>query len=283
MTELCAEGRAPRTIVLENVPGAITSRDGKDFELLCEALAEAGYRYGAVVIDAKHFVPQSRPRLFFIAVAQDIELPTGLTRMAPDELWHPQALCAAHSRLRGRVKSQWVWWGLERPAKRNSRFADLIEETPTQCRWHSKEETRRLLALMTPLHLAKIEQAKASGERQVGGVYKRTRPDASGVKRQRAEVRFDDVAGCLRTPAGGSSRQAIMVVDGPNIRTRLLSPREAARLMGLDDSYKLPDRYNDGYHVAGDGVCVSVVRYIESQLLAPILQVSNCSSEAKAA
>jgi DNA (cytosine-5)-methyltransferase 1 len=75
----------------------------------------------------------------------------------------------------------------------------------------------------------------------------------------------------LRTPAGGSSRQAIVVVEGKSIRSRLLSPREAARLMGLDDSYILPDRYNDAYHVAGDGVCVPVVRYIAEQLLEPVL------------
>jgi DNA (cytosine-5)-methyltransferase 1 len=40
----------------------------------------------------------------------------------------------------------------------------------------------------------------------VGGIYKRTRLDDEGFKVQRAEIRFDDVAGCLRTPAGGSSR-----------------------------------------------------------------------------
>ena len=74
----------------------------------------------------------------------------------------------------------------------------------------------------------------------VGAVYRRTRPDEFGIRRQRAEVRFDDVAGCLRTPSGGSSRQTILVVEGRTVRSRLLSPREAARLMGLDDSYELP-------------------------------------------
>ena len=132
-------------------------------------------------------------------------------------------------------------------------------------------ETERLLALMTPLHLAKINKARGSGDRQVGGVYKRTRPDEHGIKRQRAEVRFDGIAGCLRTPAGGSSRQAIVIVEKDSTRSRLLSPREAARLMGLDDSYILPERYNDAYHVSGDGVCVPVVRYIAEQLLEPIL------------
>ena len=104
----------------------------------------------------------------------------------------------------------------------------------------------------------------------VGGVYKRTRFDADGDKVQRAEIRFDDVAGCLRTPSGGSSRQSIMVVKGNKVRSRLLSPREAARLMGLPDEYALPSNYNDAYHLAGDGVAVPVVRFLAAHILEPI-------------
>jgi DNA (cytosine-5)-methyltransferase 1 len=58
-------------------------------------------------------------------------------------------------------------------------------------------------------------------------------------KTQRAEVRFDDISGCLRTPAGGSSRQTVLIVEGKQVRSRLLSPREAARLMGVPDDYPL--------------------------------------------
>ena len=86
--------------------------------------------------------------------------------------------------------------------------------------------------------------------------------DVAGQRVQRAEVRFDDVAGCLRVPTGGSSRQTIMIVDGDKIRSRLLSAREAARLMGLPDTYKLPRQYNDAYALCGDGVVVPVVRYL---------------------
>lgn len=271
MTQLRNEERAPRIIVLENVVGAITSREGRDFDAICDALSDGGYSYGAVVMDARHFVPQSRPRLFFIAVAEDVLVPAAVVSRGPGQLWHSAALCTAQARLTGRAKAQWVWWSMTEPAARNIGFVDIVEEKPTHCRWHSKAETDRLLAMMTPLHLTKIEQARADGKRRVGGVYKRTRVDENGIKRQRAEIRFDDVAGCLRTPAGGSSRQAILVVEGDSIRSRLLSSREAARLMGLDDSYILPDRYNDAYHVAGDGVCVPVVRYIASQIVEPIL------------
>ena len=91
----------------------------------------------------------------------------------------------------------------------------------------------------------------------------------------RAEVRFDDVAGCLRTPAGGSSRQTIVVIDGDRVRSRLLCTREAARLMGLPDGYRLPKAYNEAYHLVGDGVAVPVVRYLAQHLFEPILGVKE--------
>jgi DNA (cytosine-5)-methyltransferase 1 len=131
---------------------------------------------------------------------------------------------------------------------------------------------------MSPLHQRKVALAKASGRRTVGAIYRRTRADERGGSLQRAEVRFDGISGCLRTPAGGSSRQSILVVEGRSIRSRLLSPREAARLMGLPDSYKLPENYNEAYHLAGDGVAVPVVRFLAEQLLEPLLGGAGDSS-----
>ena len=59
---LTQEGRGPTVIALENVTGTLTSHGGRDFRFIIERLASAGYLVGALVIDAVHFVPQSRPR-----------------------------------------------------------------------------------------------------------------------------------------------------------------------------------------------------------------------------
>jgi DNA (cytosine-5)-methyltransferase 1 len=88
-------------------------------------------------------------------------------------------------------------------------------------------------------------------------------------------VRFDDISGCLRTPVGGSSRQSIIIVEGKSVRSRLLSPREATRLMGLPDSYKLSQNYNEAYHLAGDGVVVPVVRFLAANILEPLLAAAK--------
>jgi DNA (cytosine-5)-methyltransferase 1 len=222
-------------------------------------------------VDAVHFVTQSRPRVFFIAFRGDQWIPTSLIAEGRQESWHPAAIIEAYAGIDTAGKRNWIWWSMSRPLARNSTFADLIEDAPTAVKWHAAADTNYILNLMSPVNRKKVSDAIRTGLRVVGAVYRRTRPDENGIKRQRAEVRFDDVAGCLRTPAGGSSRQIILVVEGKTVRSRLLSPREAARLMGLGDDYMLPERYNHAYHVCGDGVCVQVVRHIAQHVLEPAL------------
>ena len=223
------------------------------------------------MIDAALFVPQSRKRLFVVGVREDVALPDGLCSPAPREPFHTRSLRRGAAELAGRARTAWTWWNVPLPRERTGTLADLVEDDPQGVPWHSPAETERLLAMMSPLNAAKVDAARRCGRRAVGTVYKRTRRDADGTRVQRAEVRFDDVAGCLRTPAGGSSRQVILVLDGDGVRSRLISSRETARLMGLPDSYVLPGRYNEAYHLTGDGVVVPVVRHLAEHLFEPLL------------
>jgi DNA (cytosine-5)-methyltransferase 1 len=63
ITGLIADGRAPKLIAVENVCGTLTSHGGRDFQAICSTFSDAGYRFGALIINAALFVPQSRPRL----------------------------------------------------------------------------------------------------------------------------------------------------------------------------------------------------------------------------
>jgi len=279
MKGLRQEGRQPHLIVLENVCGAITAHDGRDLSVILQTLRKLGYRYGPVVLDAESFLPQSRPRLFIVAVEKQYAIPSELKSAGPTCEQHPDSFGLAYELLSKSERADWIWWRLPKPPKRRNILADIIEETPSGVIWHTEFETKRLLEMMSPVNRAKVEEAKSCGVRKVGGLYRRTRTE-KGVKRQRAEVRFDDVAGCLRTPGGGSSRQTILIVEGQRVRSRLLSPREAARLMGLPEDYPLPKRYNDAYKLAGDGVAVPVVRHLAKHLLEPLLKARRASKEA---
>jgi DNA (cytosine-5)-methyltransferase 1 len=271
-------GRGPKLIALENVLGTLTSHSGRDFEAICKTFANAGYRYGALVINASLFVPQSRPRLFVIGVRDDVEVDEAMLSPGPIAPFHTAALQRAFDRVESKALKRMIWWNIPSPPHRNGTFANLIEENPDSVAWHTPVERDQVLKMMSPVNKAKVEAAKRAGRRMVGGIYKRTRHDEQGVKVQRAEVRFDDVAGCLRTPAGGSSRQVIMVVDGQKVRTRLISSRETARLMGLQDTYILPRNYNEAYHLTGDGVAVHVVRHLAEHIFEPLLGIEASAS-----
>jgi len=272
MKGLGAEEREPSIIALENVCGTLTSHGGKDFAAICSSFASANYTFGALVIDASEFVPHSRPRLFIVGVRHDIEIPESLFACAPSPKWHTRALCAAQERIPKELRTNWVWWSLPAPPARNNRLTDLIEADPSDVSWRTDAETRQILGMMSEVNLKKVEWAKAQQRRIVGTIYRRTRFDERGCKVQRAEIRFDEIAGCLRTPAGGSSRQLILVVEGNLVRSRLISGRETARLMGLPEEYSLPKNYNEAYHLTGDGVVVPVVRHLATHLFEPILR-----------
>lgn len=267
---LAREGRGPRIVVLENVVGTLTSHGGKDFAAIIDAFAKSGYSVGCLVVDAMRFVPQSRPRLFFIGALSGLPIPKRLISSAPSDPWHPKSLRTARERLPRHLDEGWLWWRLPMSSESVRPLSSIIEDEPTGVAWHAPAETKYLLGLMSPRHRCKVEKAKAMETRIVGTVYRRTRPDKDGKGIQRAEVRFDNVSGCLRTPVGGSSRQTIIIIEGNRVRSRLLSPREAARLMGLPESYSLPSNYNDAYHLLGDGLVVPVVAWLEKHLLYPL-------------
>jgi DNA (cytosine-5)-methyltransferase 1 len=273
--ELKDEQRAPNIIVLENVVGAITSHEGRDFQAIIESLTQLGYYTGGLVVDGASFVPQSRPRLFIVATKTPKTRFSSLISDKPSSVWHPKNLVKAHSALSDKLKKKWVWWSIPIPPKRNKDLIDVIEENPTDVKELTNAEVNRLISMMSDTNLDKLSQAKKANKLMAGGLYKRVRKQKSGEKLQRAEIRFDGTAGCLRTPSGGSSRQTLILVKNEEVRARLISRREAARLMGVPESYKLPDRYNDAYHVFGDGLVVPAVSWIEQYLLRPIQEASQ--------
>lgn len=262
-------GRAPRLICFENVAGLITRNKGADFGFVLKSLTQRGYRTGALSLDAKHFLPQSRPRLFVVAIRAEAPMIQGLIQTQPSAAYHSKPIREFVARQPRSFAKTWVWWNLGELPPREITLANLIERKSTQP-WQSEAQVDAMLNLMSPPSRAKLDALRKGRGWSIGTIYKRGRPGPDGRVVQRAELRTDGIAGCLRTPAGGSSRQIVVFVKGNQTKVRLLSRREAARLMGLPDSYALPDNYNAAYKLAGDGVAVPVVAFLHDTLLAPL-------------
>jgi DNA (cytosine-5)-methyltransferase 1 len=263
LKEMQEHGKKPSVLVAENVVGFVVADGGKHFQEAYYALRDLGYRVGAVVVDADAFVPQSRRRAFIVAVEQDIPL-TGLIQRLPSGPYHPTSLVRTSFLV---DDPEWIWWSLPLAEGNRRSFSSLCERN-APCDPSSK--TAELCAMLSPLNKRKLDAAKQSRSFFAGTAYRRTRPDENGSRMQRLEVRFDGTAGCLRTPNGGSSRQTVLVVDRGVVRSRLMTVRECARLMGAPDDYVLEGTYNDGYRAMGDAVAVPVTRWLTKHLLEPL-------------
>lgn len=260
------QGRmAPPILLLENVNGWLYSNGGEDFRTTILTLNELGYACDAFTLDARHFVPQSRPRVFVVATRLDI--PTKGVRA----FWHrSSALLSTRLRKMLMANKDLRWFTLELPDPpplMNKGLSEIVEQIPEDSpRWWSEAETQRHLEMMSPAHLQYVVELAQKHQFSYRTFYRRRRAEG-----QRAEVRRDEVAGCLRTAIGGSGRQFLIRAGFGSIRMRVMTPREYARLQGVPDHYPISAPENYALTAFGDAVCIPVIRWIAQHALAPFL------------
>ena len=254
--------RRPSMILLENVTGFLTSNDGNDFRDALLALNSLGYAVDAFIVDAARFVPQSRQRLFVVGTkTKTISALNDTPRFYQSDC-RPPALADF---IMWNAEINWQIRQLPPLPSRTNTLADIIENlSPNSTTWWSQERADYLLNQMSPKHRA-IADAMIHGSRiSYGTVFRRVRNEKS-----MAELRTDGVAGCLRTPRGGSGRQILFAAGKGRFGVRLLTPRECARLMGADN-FEIKVSMNQALFGFGDAVCVPVIEWIAHNYLNPL-------------
>ncbi len=251
--------RLPSLILLENVTGFLTSHGGRDFEDAMFALNDLGYAVDPFILDAAWFVPQSRKRLFVVGVKTK-ELDTdGLCELLQETPIRPNALIQfilTHPDIRWRIRK------LPNPPSSRRKLTSILEKLPDDSdSWWPKDRAEYLLGQMSARHREMADRMIAARNYSYGTVFRRVR---NGVSM--AELRTDGIAGCLRTPRGGSGRQILFKAGYGKYFVRLLTARECARLMGADD-FIIDVPLNQALFGFGDAVCVPVIRWIAKNYL----------------
>jgi DNA (cytosine-5)-methyltransferase 1 len=251
--------KKPRVVALENVTAFATSHAGKDIESAIRSLNGLGYSVDVLSLDAKRFVPQSRPRLFLIASLHPPKSEQTPHALRPD--WLDPIF--NNSTLRTHRAD------LATPPDRSAKmFGDVVDVVPhADLRWWAESRVQLFVDSLSPIQLARFEQLKAGDAISYRTAYRRMR---GGVPRW--EVRADEIAGCLRTARGGSSKQAVVRVGQGAVSIRWMTPREYARLMGADDYRLLGITDREAFDGFGDAVCVPVVEWLASNYLIPELK-----------
>jgi DNA (cytosine-5)-methyltransferase 1 len=262
--------RKPPLLLIENVPGFLTSHGGRDFQQALLALNQLGYAVDTFILDAAHFVPQSRQRLFVIGLQRPKQ--ESLRVKDRKRVYAPEG---SESDVRPKALANFVashpeidWNIRDLPAQPQHELSlrDILDDLPHDApEWWNRERAEYLLNQMSPRHRDTAEHMIAGADWTYGTAFRRMRRGKS-----MAELRTDGLAGCLRTPRGGSGRQILFKAGKGEFHVRLMTPREAARLMGAN-GYTISVSLNQALFGFGDAVCVPVIEWIATHYLNPLL------------
>ena len=257
---------SPPLVLVENVPGWLYSNKGADFRATVQALNELGYACDVFTLNALSFTPQSRLRVFLIGAKFPVlnQDPTFILK---------RSLFLLPNSLRKSISSnldlKWFYADIpEPPPLRTSGLSDIVEQMDdSDSRWWPEEEVKRHLDMMEESHYRRVVQLIQGDQITYRTFFRRVRKG-----RQRAEVRRDDVAGCLRTAVGGSGKQFLIKAGRGGIKMRAMTPREYARLQGVPDEYPITVNGVQALTGFGDAVCVPAITWIARNVLNPLVE-----------
>lgn len=248
----------PPLVLLENVVGFLMCDGGKDFEQALVALNELGYAVDAFILNAMHWVPQSRARLFVVAKTMD----DAADQVAEVSDTRPEALATF---INDHPSIRWSLRKLPRLPRPSKCLSDIVEDLPDDDpHWWSRDRVEYFMGQLSPKHEVQAKLMIGGKQYTYATAFRRVRHG-----RSMAELRTDGIAGCLRTPRGGSGRQILFKAGRGRYMVRLLTARECARLQGVPDTYPIEVPLNQALFGFGDAVCVPAIEWIVKHYLRP--------------
>ncbi len=250
--------RAPAVVALENVVGMATSRGGDDLRTAIAELNALGYSVDVLTLDARRFVPQSRPRLFLVGSKRPVRIGQQNQDLRPDWLqfvFDDPNLTTHQAELPAP------------PPPLRSGFSSLAERlSPAADEWWSAERTAAFVGSLSEIQSVRLEALRTARSVHYRTAYRRTRAGSPVW-----EIRADDLSGCLRTARGGSSKQAVVRAGRGTVKVRWMTAREYAKLMGAGGYILDGLRPLQAMFGFGDAVCVPAVQWLGEHYLAPLL------------
>ncbi|MGW4769847.1 DNA cytosine methyltransferase [Nocardia sp. NPDC004278] len=257
---LVKQGRPPKFLLLENVAGLLTLHDGSSIDILLHEIARLGYAFDLVQVDARHFTPQTRNRVFIIAT-RDLSLAQG--EEMPDVYIRRYKVRQVFERNR---QLPWMFFDFPALPSRSITLDDILIDLPDDDpRWWNEQ---RLLYFWD--HLEKDHRVRLNDlvSRKVDTQFTAVRRGRRrGLREQIFNLRNDGLASCLRTPKGGSSIQFVVRVKSGKVQVRRILGIESGRLQGvgipgLSPNFSFPESEQEALYGFGDAVCVPAVRWV---------------------
>lgn len=226
------EAKKPKAFLLENVKNLVSHDKGNTFRVIIKTLTEdLGYHVFFKVVDASSWVPQKRKRIFIVGFKDDIDFNF-------EELSSPASSPVMADILHTEAET----W--------NSEGEDSKYFQPEGGKVNDKYTLTD--------GLWNYLQNYADKHRAAGNGFGYGLVEPNDVARTLSARYYKD----------GSE---VLVSQGKSANPRKITPREAARLMGFPDTYKIPVSDTQAYKQFGNTVVVPVVESI-SKLIAKTLE-----------
>lgn len=254
--------RRPQAVVLENVCGLASSHDGRDFLQVIKEFNELGYSCDAFELNARRWLPQSRPRLFIVG----LQHPSGEGVL--DSSARPDRISWIHNdpSLKTHVTSLPAL-----PEPLTSGLTALVERIPDEDeRWWDTARVDSFVDSLSAVQRNRLNDLKAMKELRARTAYRRTRK-----KKPVWEMRDDDISGCLRTNRGGSSRQAVVFLGNGEIKIRWMTGNEYALLQGAHGFNLEGFRESQIQYAFGDAVASPAVTWLVKTAIIPSLRAAE--------
>jgi DNA (cytosine-5)-methyltransferase 1 len=154
---------------------------------------------------------------------------------------------------------------------RKARLVSIVEDLPDDdAHWWSRDRAEYFMKQLSKRHKAEADRMIRANSVSFATAFRRVRYGKS-----MAELRTDGIAGCLRTPRGGSGRQILFKAGKRRFQVRLMTARECARLQGVPDDYVIDVPLNKALFGFGDAVCVPAVAWVISNCISRVLRLSS--------
>jgi DNA (cytosine-5)-methyltransferase 1 len=277
--------------MLENPTGLLARNKGADMRSLISTLNSLGYSVCLVVVDAFHFVPQSRPRIFINGIKKSLAhrhmqaiTPTATLPTCKHLYTAPLRKWLANNSDLDLV------YGKTPPLPvRTVHLEQVIDwQDNTSDAWADRAFTQALVDNLTGGQRRRFDQLLRSPAITIASVARRGRTRADGSRFNATEISVSGLAPAQRPYKGGSSRCWILIAGQGRYRFKCVTPRESARLMGFPDSFILPTNAKQAYQCTGDSVVPQAVAWVENAIYSrfidenkqhqrPTLQMSQLS------
>ncbi len=290
-----ARRKNARWVLWENVPGVLSSSEGRDFTSFIRGLRECGYSVACRILDAKYFgVPQRRRRIFVVGYLGGWQYPAAVLFEQAGLRGDIKAVGKAGKDVAATLKGGSGNRGYADPSDGNGGGLVLSNTAKTLMARHNKQDPKLENYIVSYGIQANIIDRKPENGGNGLGFSEETAPTLTKMDRHAVAPcvfepgatsrlggagRVSETCSTLRSEMG-DNQPAVLTASG----IRRLTPIECERLQGFPDNYtNIP--YNKKphssdaprYKALGNSMAVPVMRWLGERIQA----VDNLIMEGK--